>query len=836
MTVSNESREFFAKLSKIWSNFKDYTYLEGIKLSPEQLSIIEHEEDQLLIEGYAGTGKSLTLLYKFINVMIRERGKKVLFVTFNKTLIDDTKKRLKGSKEYMENKDNNQADIMTFHEMSTKVLKELKVIEYGIGRVTKENLEKLKGDALRRVAGILSKYTEAESEIYKGLTKEERLYVTHNRNFVSDEIAWIKAMGFVDLEKYVSTERTGRNKSVRLTRNQRKTIFKIYEDYQKELSSNKFGLRLDLEDYALKLVNNEFLISDEVKYDYIFVDEVQDLDPMQIMALCRLTKKSIVLSGDAKQRIYKKCPVKYEDLGLNIRQKGKRKVLNKNYRSTGEIVRLANSLNFYDDEKLDEKHFVKQGERPIIHRTSDLETAVRYIANQIKKTHEEDPYKTVAIIHREELKPKTGWKSDFRVKLEQLMYQSFTDINSYYKKFDYEEKKQIFYTNAYDVKGLEFDVVFIVDFNNRYYPHIDEINKIKESNDNKDIELISDDILEFVNTEKKLLYVAMTRAKEKLYLIANSCPRESNISEFICDFEPKDYKASGFTKESIEKKKVSYDLVGNGKLYKKIEREKQVKISNEFNKEMKANIEPKKIDHEVIVDDGQNEVNELLEILNDGKVESLQYGEEKIKEVVETATIINEEDELESLINDVLEGKSSTNELAEIKHIVKEDMETEVVTNNVVEENHIIKEVKVIEPIIEEEKAGSIISNVIEAKPTTNEVVEQRSNIMEEMELKAVKNTIVEVKPVINNEDKETVTSQAIEKDVDIIETVIKPLLTKHKIKFIDNRAKKGAFWIIGGQEIKELIRNFSRQGLMFIFAKNGGRATGKKPAWYLRG
>ena len=87
MTISNESKLFFSKFSKIWQNFKDYTYLEGINLSPEQISIIEQDEDQLLIEGYAGTGKSLTLLYKFINVLVREEGKRILFVSFNKTLI-----------------------------------------------------------------------------------------------------------------------------------------------------------------------------------------------------------------------------------------------------------------------------------------------------------------------------------------------------------------------------------------------------------------------------------------------------------------------------------------------------------------------------------------------------------------------------------------------------------------------------------------------------------------------------------------------------------------------------------------------------------------------------
>lgn len=578
MTVSNESREFFKKLSKIWQNFKDYTYFEGINLSQDQINIIEQDEDQLLIEGYAGTGKSVTLLYKFINVLVREESKRVLYVTFNNTLIEDTKKRLNNCNEYNVNKSCHEVHIMTFHEMASSVLKKLKVIDKGIGRLTVDKIEKQRGDALRRIASIQARYIEESRDEYKNLSREERLYVTHDRNFITDEIAWIKAMGFTSLERYITTERTGRSKSIRLTRTQRKTIFKIFDEYQRQLSTNKYGIILDLEDYALRILEKEYELSNDLKYDYIFVDEMQDLDPMQILALCKLTKKSIVLSGDAKQRIYKKCPIRYEDLGLQVRQKGKRKVLKKNYRSTAEIVRLANSLNFYDDEdKLSEKQFVKEGEKPIIHRTKDIQTAAKYIVNQIKKIHDEDCKKNIAIIHREEVKKKTYDKSDFRLFLEQKLMQSFSDINNYYSKFEYEKDKQIFYTNAYDVKGLEFDVVFIVDFNNKFYPYREGLKKIIEGNDSKEKDLLNDDVLEFINTEKKLLYVAMTRAKQKLFLIANSCEKESDMSEFIFDFDSKDYKESSFTKSKIDGIRSHYNLGGNGKLYKQKEKEKQKK-------------------------------------------------------------------------------------------------------------------------------------------------------------------------------------------------------------------------------------------------------------------
>ena len=449
---------------------------------------------------------------------------------------------------------------------------------------------------------------------------------------------------------------------------------------------------------------------------------MQDLDPMQILALCKLTKKSIILSGDAKQRIYKKCPVKYEELGLKIKQKGRRKVLRKNYRSTAQIVKLANSLNFYDNEdKLSEKQFVKDGERPVIHRTKDSLIAAKYIIEKIKKIHDEDPKKTIAIINREEIKPKINNKSDFRLYLERhLIYHTFTDINTYYKRFDNNKEKQVFYTNPYDVKGLEFDIVFIVDFNRQYYPNYKELNKVVNSNESNQKELLDDDILEFINIEKKLLYVAMSRAKEELYLIANGCKSEKQISEFIFDFNSKDYVASGFTKSNIELAKVHYNNIGNGKLFVMKEKEIQEKIKDEFTKKMEALRESEKEENETII---------------------------KANDYSSTG-----------LMNNVTIFESDDN------NTVLKQMSLNI--NDKVDESFEVKEEKI---------------------------------------------------------------------EIDIIDSSVKPLLTKHKIKFVDKRSRGGAFWIIASMEISNLVESFNSYGLKLSFVKNGGASTGNKPAWYTK-
>ena len=137
----------------------------------------------------------------------------------------------------------------------------------------------------------------------------------------------------------------------------------------------------------------------------------------------------------------------------------------------------------------------------------------------------------------------------------------------------------------------------------------------------------------------------------------------------------------------------------------------------------------------------------------------------------------------------------------------------------------------------------------IEAEKEAEAIKEQKDKKLEEqvIEKETIKNREVSTKPSVDSEvKKDNILSDKIKtkeiinkvedvKTEDIIQTKVKPLLAKHKIKFIDKRSKGGAFWILGGSEIKGLIDTFNQYGLKFAFAKNGGRATGHKPSWYTK-
>ena len=538
----DELINFFSKLSKTWQYHIDYNFFKDIELSSEQIKIIDQDEEQMLINGYAGTGKSITLLYKFINTIMREvEHKRILYISYNNILISDTRKRLRESDAYMNNYKRHDVQVCTYHEMAYKLLKSIGIIEKNKSlKLTQDEIIKNDDISLRRIAVIVEKYRNESSEEYKKIPNDEKLFNTHNEYFVKEEIRWMKENGFITKDEYMNVERKGRSRSIRLTKKQRNTIFKIFQEYNHKLKVDFYN-HLDLEDYALEIIKNFRWIDEDFKYDYIFVDEVQDLQPMQIKTLVMLTKKSLVISGDPRQTIHRRSPYSYDKLGINLNEKGRIKLLNKNYRCSAEIMRLASSLNFDNGEfREDRTNFVRSGDKPIIIRCKDENSEIEYVINQIKEIFDNNPNQSVAIIHRDEDDASRGnYVGNKLQKLKENFFISST--SNYASKFDRNKPKQILYTSAYDVKGLEFDYVFLIQFNNHHYPQKYKLDELLKNNE-ADESILKDDIDEVINIEKKILYVAMTRAKKNLYMTYSG-----NISEFYKDFDKEDYKLEDYS-------------------------------------------------------------------------------------------------------------------------------------------------------------------------------------------------------------------------------------------------------------------------------------------------
>ena len=545
-TMTEKRKQLARRLAKVWQNdFEMKAVLPGIALSEEQMSVVLQDEDQMLIQGAAGSGKSITLLYKMLKVMEQEEGKRILYCTFNWTLVQHARKLFRQSARYEELKDKHVVHFHTFHYMAAKLLKSIGVSVPTVVFTTQTALRKHDDTVLRRVAAVFSRLMN--TDWYRRLPAAQKLYSTHTYEFLKEEILWMKANGFVTEEAYLNCERTGRGHLPRLTKEQRHTIFAGFQMYQADLK-DRFNGDVDLEDYALLLLKHMEEIPESLKYDYVFVDEVQDLQPMQLKALVMLAKRSLVLAGDSRQRIYKRTPFSYKELGIRIEGR-KNRILHTNFRSTRQIMQLAESLRFIDEEgeRDSAAHYPRNGPLPQIRYFADIAAHNQFIIQTIKEKWKEDPAKTVAVIHR--------FDGDlFRERNSKI----FFDLNrefelitteQYGKRFDLARpRKPVFFTDAFSVKGLEFDVVFVLHFDRFHYPSERRMEELKKRTSGEpSSEAFAQDEEQIRNDEKKVLYVAMTRAKEALYLLYGN-EKPIRISPFVRDFPCDCYEAYGFDK------------------------------------------------------------------------------------------------------------------------------------------------------------------------------------------------------------------------------------------------------------------------------------------------
>lgn len=556
MTIDTVAKQedrmsFFRRTAKLWQNYFDVTgLLPGINPSEEQKSIIQQDVDQLLIHGSAGSGKSITLMYKLLKVMKQEKERKrILYVTFGKTLVQDSYKRLQTSEEFQQLEESCLHDFQlhTFHWMAYKLLDEIKVPSVKKIDTSLLQIKKMQSTMVQRMTAIRRSWMESSE--YARLPLDQRLTEKHTAAFLAEEITWIKANGLIQEEDYLQVERTGRSQNPRLLRQQRKSVFRLYQIYQERLATD-YHLDMDLEDYALYLLKYQDHIPDSLKYDYVFVDEVQDLQPMQILALVKLTKKGIVLTGDPKQRIYKSSPHTYSSLGLQVTGR-KSRVLKENFRSTRQIMSLAGKLTFEDVENdRDNLVYVREGNKPVISYHAGKRNMVEYLIKHITKIYQQNPKATVAVIHRLDDVLHQGQPID----IVQLLKRSFSTLTTEeYYQFRYDsDKKPIFFTDVYSVKGLEFDHVFVIQFDRDHYPLQSRIKQLESCTENVESETFERDLNRLRSDEKKLLYVAMTRAKHTLELLyyGNS---PLKISQFIRDFQAEGYEAIGFDPNKYRK-------------------------------------------------------------------------------------------------------------------------------------------------------------------------------------------------------------------------------------------------------------------------------------------
>lgn len=219
---------------------------------------------------------------------------------------------------------------------------------------------------------------------------------------------------------------------------------KVYKAYENVKTERK---KLDFEDLLLHAVRlfqtrPDFAEQWQTRFDYVLVDEFQDVNQVQWLFLCELVKKTrnICVVGDDWQSIYGFRGARPELMSAFLRQfpDAKKVVLSTNYRSNDLIVDLGNrviALNRgYQIEKqvravraISESAVVQ-----VVTVMSDLEEA-RFVANEIKQHRDQfpNPYNKFAVLYRTNIQSRVYEEA---LAEQDIPYQIIGDIHFYERR------------------------------------------------------------------------------------------------------------------------------------------------------------------------------------------------------------------------------------------------------------------------------------------------------------------------------------------------------------------------------------------------------------------
>lgn len=187
------------------------------------------------------------------------------------------------------------------------------------------------------------------------------------------------------------------------------TVVKIYEFYEKRLKENNAIDFDDIINLTIKLLKEYPEVKEEYanKFKHVLVDEYQDTNKSQfeLIRLFTSTHKNITVVGDNDQGIYSFRGADIQNILDFEKDFDNVKVvkLEQNYRSTKNILDVANAVIKNNESKYDKKLWTNQvdGEIVEVKKLTDEYAEARYIAkNIIESTKENYKFKDFAILYR----------------------------------------------------------------------------------------------------------------------------------------------------------------------------------------------------------------------------------------------------------------------------------------------------------------------------------------------------------------------------------------------------------------------------------------------------
>lgn len=460
-------------------------------LHPEQRKWVEQDQGgPTRVSGSAGTGKTVVALHRAVHLARANPDSRVLLATFSTTLAHALRvnlRRLIGNEPRLAER----IDVESLDALGPRLYR----AQIGV-------LKLVRPEALRNLI-----HDAAAAE-------PDHKFSLHFLRTEWEQV--VDAWQLADWEAYRNVARLGRK--TRLSEVQRKTLWAIFERVRGRLGDQ--GMMTPAS--AFTALAATLTASRNPPYDFAVVDEAQDLDVSQLRFLGALggtRPDALFFAGDLGQRIFQQ-PFSWKSLGVDVR--GRSRTLRVNYRTSHQIRQQADRLlgpDVTDVDGITEDRrntiSVFNGPPPTIQVFPDAEREIAAVGAWLVG-------QTAAGLAPHELSVFVRSAAQLArakaaVEASGLAYKTLDERVETTSGF-------VSISTMHLTKGLEFRAVAVMACD-------DEVLPLQER-----IETIGDDadLQEVYETERHLLYVACTRARDALLVTAVEPP-----SEFLDDLKPR---------------------------------------------------------------------------------------------------------------------------------------------------------------------------------------------------------------------------------------------------------------------------------------------------------
>ena len=459
-----------------------------IFLHPAQRNLVERTySGPARVAGSAGTGKTIVALHRAVFLARQNLDARVLLTTFSDTLANALRAKLRCLISN-EPRLGERLEVQSMDEIGRRLY------EANVGR-----------------AKIASRETVREIVSEAGAAVEGHKFSQHFLFTEWEQV--VDAWQLETWEAYRDVVRLGRK--TRLKETQRALLWSIFERVRAGLRVKGMVTYADI----FSRVAAALAKKAHPAFEFVVVDEAQDVSVPQLRFLAALgagRPNALFFAGDLGQRIFQQ-PFSWKSLGMDIR--GRSFTLRINYRTSHQIRTQADrllgpSVADVDGNQDERKGTVStfNGPPPEIvvsgSEREEIQAVAKWLASRTKEgivPHE------IGVFVRSDAQLARAKESVEAAKLPYKILDEHVETTS--------GKASI--STMHLAKGLEFRVVVVMACDDEVIPLQERIESVTDDSDLEDA----------YNTERHLLYVACTRARDHL-LVSSTAPR----SEFIDDF------------------------------------------------------------------------------------------------------------------------------------------------------------------------------------------------------------------------------------------------------------------------------------------------------------